>query len=287
MTDICKVAAPRIHLPSTPNTVSVDNFTVRNKVAEGAHGVVFLGEWRQTPVVLKVAHNTNVQCHMAFSNEFAVYQRLQPHPFLVHVKKAGIDSDSGRSFMMLEYCARGDFYDLLYKVSRLDVNTVRRYGAQLTSVLHHMHMQHVVHGDVKVENMLLHADGNLRLCDMGAAVCIDAPRYSHIVGTPRCMAPEQWKGAPVVAANDCWSLGIVLYTLFVGVPPWYGESEDYADIQREQQNPLLFPASMPDDLRTLVGGLLRLDPAVRFTIDEVMRHAFFELVNWSGVVEKK
>ena len=105
---------------------------------------------------------------------------------------------------------------------------------QVLGVLSHMHGQGVVHRDIKPSNLLVDGDGSIRLADLGLARPVEdsraLTRTQTVPGTPRYMSPEQIRGHKPSPAADLYSLGVTLYQLLTGAPPFTGSSDfDVAD----------------------------------------------------------
>ncbi len=152
------------------------------------------------------------------------------HPNIVSVLDFGDDPEWGL-FLVMELLKGERLSERIERGERLPVDVVCRVARQLASALHHSHKSGVVHGDVKPDNVLCVAYPtergevwDVRLLDFGTArVPLPiAGREAEITGTPAYLAPERALGHPTAASNDLYSLGVILYELLAGTPPFVG-----------------------------------------------------------------
>jgi len=108
----------------------------------------------------------------------------------------------------------------------LPAKTVQSIAYQLVQSLYYLHSHRVIHRDMKPQNILLSANGVVKLCDFGFARTMSSNTIvlTSIKGTPLYMSPELVKEQPYDHTADLWSLGVILYELFVGQPPFYTNS---------------------------------------------------------------
>jgi serine/threonine protein kinase len=136
-----------------------------------------------------------------------------------------------------EYASGGEMIDYLVTRKRLSEIEARKFFRQLVSALDHCHSAHVVHRDLKLENLLLSADKNLLISDFGLGRTfrpVGEDYLSTFCGTPLYASPELVSGIKYIGPPaDCWSAGVVLYALAAGKPPFQGDgiSELYKNIK--------------------------------------------------------
>jgi eukaryotic-like serine/threonine-protein kinase len=196
------------------------------------------------------------------------------HPNVVAVYDVGSDGD--RLFLVTEWVQGRDLGALLRERGPFPPAEAARIGAQAARALAAAHAAGIVHRDVKPGNLLLTADGVVKLADFGIAGPADpqggapgnrtvaiAPK---VVGTPAYLSPEQASGQPAGPASDLYALGCVLYELLVGRPPFSGE-EPAAVLRRHVEEapvpPRLLRPEVTSSLEQVILGLLRKDPAQR------------------------
>lgn len=220
-------------------------------------------------------------------NERNILQSLD-HPFIVNMH--GSFHDSMYVFMLLEYVVGGEFYTRLRKVGRLDTNAARFYAAQITSIFEYCHERNIVYRDLKPENILLMADGYVKMADFGFAKVVEKRTYT-LCGTPEYIAPEvllnKGHGKPV----DWWTLGVFIYEMCVGFPPFVDEDPMgvYRKILLGKVN---FPKTLDKNAKSLDKHLLTAELGKRYGnlkngVEDVKRHRWFKTISWDDLVNKR
>ena len=152
-------------------------------------------------------------------------------------------------------------------------------AAQLCRALAGAHAQRIVHRDVKPANIMLSAEGRVKVGDFGVARLAEGStdgRGSHppsIVGTPRYMAPEQGRGLPTTSATDVYSAGVVLYEMLRGAPPFSAASAVELALLHLQEPPPPLSARLPTSLVSITERSLAKDPARRYADGAEMAEA--------------
>lgn len=195
-------------------------------LGRGGFGSVYLGEhvYLETSAAVKLHyHWAHKDDHKEFLKEAQLVAALK-HPHIVKVFDFGIEKDI--PFFVMEYAPHGTLRQMHLNGTRIPLKTIVHYVNQLADALDYAHQRHVIHRDVKPENMLVGDSNEIWLSDFGIAIIA---KKNHLVstqnmaGTPLYMAPEQMRGKPQ-SASDQYSLGIVVYEWLCGVPPFKGAS---------------------------------------------------------------
>ncbi|KAJ3034205.1 Cell cycle serine/threonine-protein kinase cdc5/MSD2 [Rhizophlyctis rosea] len=209
--------------------------------------------------------------------EIKIHQ-VMSHPHIVTFHHFFEDDDN--VYMILELCENRTFVDMLKKRRRLTELEVRYYMWQLLNALRYMHGRNIIHRDVKLGNLFLDKDMNMKLGDFGLAAMIkqDGERKRTICGTPNYIAPEvlfgQEKGHSFEA--DIWSAGVVMYTMLIGKPPF--QTKDVKSIyKRIGEGRFEFPSTVTisDSARSIITSILHNSPECRPSITKIMQHEFF------------
>ena len=154
---------------------------------------------------------------------------------------------------------------------------------QIVTGLKYLHSHRIIHRDLKLGNLFLNEKMEIKLGDFGLATKLDfdGEKKRTICGTPNYIAPEVLEGKSGHSYEvDIWSLGVIIYTLIIGKPPF--ETTDVkATYRRIRQNSYSFPEhiNISDAARDLITRILTGDPKRRPNLDEIMNHEF---INHSG-----
>jgi len=181
--------------------------------------------------------------------------------------------------MIIEICRNNTLVELLKKRKRLTEPEVRFYMLQLIDATIYMHKKHVIHRDLKLGNLLLDDNMDLKIADFGLAAMIqhEGERKKTICGTPNYIAPEVLfdSGKGHSYEVDIWSLGVIMYTLLVGKPP-FQTREVEAIYKKIKENNYSFPADLiiSDNAKQLISQILDKVPENRPTLEEMRRHPF-------------
>lgn len=221
--------------------------------------------------------------------ERSILEQLQ-HPFLMTLRFAF--QSNQKLYLVLDYFQGGELFFHLKHERRFSEEIARLYIAEITLAFGHLHSLNVIYRDLKPENILLDDGGHVCLTDFGLAKEVEADLKTHtFCGTPEYLAPEIVQGQGHDKAVDWWSLGILLYELTVGIPPFYSQNvnEMYSKIQ---SSALRFPQFVSENCKSLITGLLNRDPKKRLGSDKDMEDiksaAFFQVPDWDwGKVLRK
>ncbi|GAA5940026.1 CDC5/polo family serine/threonine-protein kinase [Sporobolomyces koalae] len=208
--------------------------------------------------------------------EIKIHQSMD-HPNIIAFEHCF--EDEGNVYMQLELCAQGSLLDLLRRRRRYSEPEARYYLTQLVGACDYMHNNSVIHRDLKLGNLMLDDNMDLRVGDFGLAALVKFPgeRKKTICGTPNYIAPEilfDTKGGHSFEV-DIWSIGVILYTLLIGKPPF--QTKDVKNIYRKiRDNVYEFPKEIPlsAEAEDLITWILRPIPAERPTLAEILAHPF-------------
>ncbi|KAH8101081.1 kinase-like domain-containing protein [Cristinia sonorae] len=250
-------------------------------LGEGGFARVYeIKDRNNTRAACKVVTKSSLKTKKAKTKLYAeikIHRSLQ-HPNIVSFQECFEDDDN--VYMTLELCHNGSLMDMLRRRRRFTEPEARYFMVQLIGACHYMHTHQVIHRDLKLGNIFLDAHMNVKVGDFGLAALIENPgeRKKTICGTPNYIAPE----VLFDTANghsfevDTWSIGVILYTLVVGRPPF--QTKDVKAIyKRIRDNEYEFPADriVSGEVQELVQAILTPVPQERPTLHEIVDHEFF------------
>ncbi|KAI8149359.1 kinase-like domain-containing protein [Fennellomyces sp. T-0311] len=309
--DISNLGAPVYHPASsqvgmyhtsTPMHVnqktSLEDFNFLAVLGRGNFGKVMLAENKYTRELYAIKalqkkaiiENDDLKSILAEKEVFMVANR-EKHPFLVGLHSTFMTAS--RVFFVMEYVAGGDLM-MHIQGSRFSEPRSRFYCAEVLLALEHLHSKGIIYRDLKLDNVVLGADGHIKLADYGlckGGMSTNNDTTTTYCGTPEFMAPEILKDTKYTRAVDWWTLGVLLFEMLVGEAPFKAdiESELFEAIINDE---LECPASMSIDARNLCHALLQKDPLQRLGSGchgpaEIRAHAFFRDVKWDDLLAKR
>ncbi|MBR4666968.1 MAG: serine/threonine protein kinase [Lentisphaeria bacterium] len=211
------------------------NYTIEKILGHGGMGAVYLVRHNvlDTLFAIKVLSPAAVQMNGIFVDRFIREGKLAckiRHPNLIAVHDAGRNPEHDLYYIVMDYVPGGSVRDLLNKESRLDPDPALKIIIQVARALCAAYDNHLVHRDIKPDNIMFASDGTVKLADLGLAKSIDDQDPSLTVtaavfGTPAYMSPEQaLDSGKVDIRADIYSLGIVFYEILAGQRPYNGGS---------------------------------------------------------------
>lgn len=194
------------------------------------------------------------------------------HPNIVSIYDRGA-TDDGTYYIAMEYLPGGTLKDRIAKKGPLPPKTAAKVALQIAQALEAAHKRGVVHRDIKPHNILITADGDLKVTDFGiarAATSSTMTKTGLILGTAHYISPEQAMGEPVGPASDLYSLGVVFYEMLTGELPY--DADTPIGIAMKHVNGSLRPPReldprIPGGINAIVVKLLAKDPKDRYTSD--------------------
>ena len=183
--------------------------------------------------------------------------------------------ESEREFCVVTEYAQGELFDILQDDKRLPEVTVQKIAKGLTKALYYLHSKRIIHRDMKPQNVLIGPNGRVKLCDFGFARAMSSNTIvlTSIKGTPLYMSPELVQEQPYDATSDLWSLGVILYELYCGQPPFYTNSI-YTLINQIVKEPVKYPADISKEFKSFLQGLLQKNPKKRLAWPQLLDHPF-------------
>ena len=215
-------------------------------------------------------------------SEIKIHRSLN-HPYIV--KFEHVFEDNENVYILLEICTNQTLNDLCKRRKRLTEIEAKYYIFQCSTVLKYLHTQRVIHRDLKLGNLFLSEKLEIKLGDFGLAAKLDFDNEKRhtVCGTPNYLAPEVLSNKTGHSYEvDVWSLGVVLYAMVVGKPP-FETPEVKMTYEKIRKGIYSFPEQIPlsDEIKNLITKIFNLDPSKRPTLDQILEHPF--LNNGIGV----
>nr|VDC77215.1 unnamed protein product [Brassica rapa] len=303
---------------------SIDDFEIIKPISRGAFGRVFLAKKRTTGdlFAIKVLKKADMIRKNAVESILAERDILinVRNPFVVRFFYSFTDRDN--LYLVMEYLNGGDLYSLLRNLGCLEEDIVRVYIAEVVLALEYLHSEGVVHRDVKPDNLLIAHDGHIKLTDFGLSKVglinstddlsgpgtslldeeesrlptsehqLERRKKRSAVGTPDYLAPEILLGTGHGATADWWSVGIILFELIVGIPPFNAEhpQQIFDNILNRNIPWPHVPEEMSAEAHDIIDRFLTEDPHLRLGARgaaEVKQHSFFKDINWDTLARQK
>lgn len=256
-----------------PTTLSFYKFG--RLIGRGAFGKVNLGLHILTGrfVAIKSFNKTKLESVSAINkiyHEVNLMKNLR-HNSIVKILET-IETDK-YILIVMENVSGGDLLSFVKKRSQLSEKTAKMIFRQLMLALKYIHSRNIIHRDIKLDNILIDLNNNIKLCDFGVGKQIHKGELlNDQCGTPAYIAPEivrneGYEGPPV----DLWSSGVVLYAMLSGTFPF--KATNIKELNRIiQQGHCRTIDKISPEAKSLLSGLLESDPKKRFTIEKVLNH---------------
>ncbi|XP_067336602.1 MAP/microtubule affinity-regulating kinase 3a isoform X30 [Channa argus] len=175
-------------------------------------------------------------------------------------------------YLVMEYASGGEVFDYLVAHGRMKEKEARAKFRQIVSAVQYCHQKHIVHRDLKAENLLLDADMNIKIADFGFSNEFTlGNKLDTFCGSPPYAAPELFQGKKYDGPEvDVWSLGVILYTLVSGSLPFDGQNLKELR-ERVLRGKYRIPFYMSTDCENLLKRFLVLNPGKRGTLEQIMK----------------
>ncbi|GLC87452.1 Stk1 family PASTA domain-containing Ser/Thr kinase [Lysinibacillus piscis] len=235
-----------------------------------------------------------------FSNEEELHRRFQrealsatslTHPNIVSIYDVGDDGDL--HYIVMEYVKGKTLKQYIQEFAPISPARSVHIMKQLTSAIAIAHENHIIHRDIKPQNILMDAEGNVKIADFGIAMTLSATSFTQtnsVLGTVHYLSPEQARGGTATNKSDIYALGIVLYELLTGELPFSGESAvsiALKHLQSETPSVRAFDATIPQSVENVVLKATAKDSLHRYATVEEMQEDLETVLSPSRIQEPK
>ncbi|XP_022888384.1 serine/threonine-protein kinase AtPK2/AtPK19-like [Olea europaea var. sylvestris] len=272
---------------NSEKTVRLEDFEFLKVVGQGAFGKVYQVRKIGSSEIfaMKVMRKDKI-----IKKNHAEYMKTErdiltkiDHPFIVKLRYSF--QTKYRLYLVLDFINGGHLFFQLYRQGLFREDLARIYAAEIVSAVSHLHAKGIMHRDLKPENIILDAEGHAMLTDFGLAKQFDEnTRSNSLCGTVEYMAPEIIRCGGHDKAADWWSVGILLYEMLTGKPPFVGGNRHKIQ-QKILNDKIKLPAFLSSEAHSLLKGLLQKEANMRLGnglrgSDEIKGHKWFKSISW-------
>ncbi|KAJ3026084.1 UNVERIFIED_CONTAM: hypothetical protein HDU68_006224 [Siphonaria sp. JEL0065] len=273
--------------------LSVDDFEIMRVLGKGSFGKVVQVKKKDTGRIyaMKILKKSSIVERDEVEHTLAERNVLAKvsHPFIVNIKFSFQSKD--KLYLVLAFVNGGELFHHLQLVGRFEEDRAKLYAAELLSALECLHSFHIIYRDLKPENILLDYTGHIALCDFGLCKfnMKDGNKTNTFCGTPEYLAPELLLGHGYTKCVDYWTLGVLIYEMITGLPPFYDENQNEM-YKRIVGDELVFPDELGDCVKDLLSKMLNRDPNARLGnngAQEIKNHPWFAEIDWKRLNARK
>ncbi|MDX1973452.1 MAG: molecular chaperone DnaK [Candidatus Sumerlaeia bacterium] len=242
-------------------------FDIIEEINRGSMGIIFKAKDKTLNEIVALKMLNDYLCSdpsavERFKSEARAAKRLS-HPYIVRIHDL-FEIDQKR-FISMEYIEGTDLKRMLLEKTTFTMDMVIYYLKQICDAMGYAHKLSIIHRDIKPANIMVTSDNSIKITDFGIAKMLRSDEATKsgtaVIGTPLYMAPEQIIGDGVDARTDIYSLGIMLYEIVSGNPPFYLGNIEYHHIHTMPPD---LPPSVPPNISAIVMKMIAKDPKDRF-----------------------
>ena len=275
---MCLHNIPEVEIDTTL-IKQIGNYRLGEEIGSGAFGKVILGlhlitgEKVAIKILDKLILSQTPEDYELVRQELNIL-KIVKHKYIVQLYE--ILETPQHIFIIMEYCEGQDIMDYILTRSRLSEDESLKYFQQLINALYYLHSQNITHRDVKIDNLLLDRNLDLRLIDFGLSTKYrDDKLLSQPCGTVVYAAPEvldcrEYHGM----LADVWSSGIVLFGMLSGFLP-FGDPDDEINKKMILKGKIEMPKFFSKEATDLLRHMLDINPLTRYTLEDIMAHPWF------------
>ena len=257
----------------------IGNYKLGEEIGNGAFGKVILGfhiitgEKVAIKILDKLILSQTPEDYELVKQELNIL-KIVKHKFIVQLYE--ILETAQHIFIIMEYCEGQDIMDYILARTRLSEEESLKYFQQLINALYYLHSQNITHRDIKIDNLLLDKNLDLKLIDFGLSTkyrddkLLNQPCGTVVYAAPEVLDCKEYHGM----LADVWSSGIVLFGMLSGFLP-FGDPDDEVNKKLVLQGRIEIPKFFSREATDLLKHMLDINPLTRYTLEEIMAHPWF------------
>jgi len=255
----------------------------KKKLGEGSYGSVCKGKNKSTKLVraIKTIAKGQMKNVARFQQEIAI-MKMMDHPNIIKLYESF--EDHRNIYLVMELCSGGELFDKIIESGHFTEVQAAIIMQQIIKAIYYMHENHVCHRDLKPENFLFVSkdkieNNSLKIIDFGLSCKFEAGQVlSTKAGTPYYVAPQVLSGK-YDQLSDLWSIGVIMYVMLCGYPPFFGETDPEV-LSKVRLGNFSFNAAdwknISEDAKNLIRCLLKMNPKDRYTAEQTLNHEWIK-----------
>ena len=264
----------------------ITDFKKKKEIGSGSFGRVYLATHIKTNVdyaikVIDKRNKINIEGKPYFRREIEIMSKIR-HPNCVRL--FGNFEDENYCYFIMEYIPGGNLFTLMSNNRNIGLNIylVASIVRDLASAIYYLHNMDppIIHRDIKPENILLTNNSKIKLTDFGWSnyINFEGEQRSTLCGTPIYLAPEMIQNSGHDKHVDIWCLGVLLFELLTGIPPFIGQNrillmKNIINVNISWPMPPRLP--LDPDAKDLISKILKKNPNERISLENMIKHNFF------------
>ncbi|CAD8118066.1 unnamed protein product [Paramecium sonneborni] len=280
--------------------IGPSNIRIILQIGKGSFGDVYLVERRNQNKIgqgqkyaMKVLPKSKFLGHNLIRYAMAERNILSylNHPYIVKLRFAF--QTNTHLCLLMDFCPGGDLSKIILNQKRIPEQAAKLYIAEILTALEHLHKNDIIYRDLKPENIVIDSQGHAMLTDFGLSKEGVRDNYGakSFCGSMAYLAPEMLKRVGHGRAVDWYHLGILLYEMISGKPPYFSPNRDEM-LNNIECNKISFPDNISKECKSIIQLLLEKNPMIRLgaslrDADEIKDHPFFKQINWDDLLKKK
>jgi len=255
----------------------------KKKLGEGSYGSVCKAKHKALNVkrAIKTIPKAQMKNIERFKQEIAI-MKMMDHPNIIKLFESF--EDHRNIYLVLELCAGGELFDRIIESGHFTEAQAATLMQQIVRAIYYMHENHVCHRDLKPENFLFTTKDSiekntLKIIDFGLSCKFEPGQVlTTKAGTPYYVAPQVLAGK-YDQLSDMWSVGVIMYVMLCGYPPFFGET-DAEVLSKVRLGNFSFNAAdwknISEDAKNLIRMLLKMNPRDRYTAEQTLNHEWIK-----------